>query len=48
MKPEKNVDKQKGADKKAETTLEDLIEKKKLENAAYRKILKSLNTNKNK
>lgn len=34
--------------KKLETTFEKLIEQKKLENEAYKKILKSLNTNKNK
>lgn len=48
MKPGKKTEITKEQEKKLETTFEKLIEQKKLENEAYKKILKSLNTNKNK
>jgi rubrerythrin len=48
MKPAKKTESTKEQEKQFETTFEKLIEKKKLENEAYKKILKSLNTNKNK
>ncbi len=48
MKTEKKTEISKEQGKKLETTFEKLIEQKKLENEAYKKILKSLNTNKNK
>jgi len=48
MKPGKKTEITKEQGKKLEATFEQLIEQKKLENEAYKKILKSLNTNKNK
>jgi rubrerythrin len=48
MKPEKKPEITKEQEKNLEKTFEKLIEQKKLENEAYKKILKSLNTNKNK
>jgi len=48
MKPEKKTEITKEQEKNLEKTFEKLIEQKKLENEAYKKILKSLNTNKNK
>lgn len=48
MKPAKKTEITKEQEKKLETTFEKLIEQKKLENEAYKKILKSLNINQNK
>lgn len=52
MKPQKKTENDKELVKQPSPTieerLEELIEQKKLENEAYRKILKSLNINKNK
>lgn len=47
MKPRKKTEDQKKEEKSLEVTLGELIEMKKLENSAYKKILKSLNSNKN-
>lgn len=48
MKPRKKINDQDKEETNLEITLGKLIEMKKLENSAYKKILKSLNSNKNK